>query len=142
MQEKIGNVVLDYEYYPGEDLYSDGPIEEELLELARLHLDDYSALISQKSSWPVVYHFSKIGRILLSGFRLNQIITYWKSEPDAGRLPALWPEKAEAVTCIELSKKRSYINAHRNHRYANIRIQVGNFQDIEPNLTESYDYIH
>ena len=23
MQEKIGNVTLDYEYYPGEDLYSD-----------------------------------------------------------------------------------------------------------------------
>ena len=32
MQEKIGNVTLDYEYYPGEDLYSDGPVEEELLE--------------------------------------------------------------------------------------------------------------
>ena len=30
MQEKIGNVTLDYEYYPGEDLYSDGPVEEEL----------------------------------------------------------------------------------------------------------------
>ena len=32
MQEKIGNVTLDYEYYPGEDLYSDGPVEEELLD--------------------------------------------------------------------------------------------------------------
>lgn len=35
MQEKIGNVTLDYEYYPGEDLYSDGPVEEELLEIAK-----------------------------------------------------------------------------------------------------------
>ena len=35
MQEKIGNVTLDYEYYPGEDLYSDGPLEEELLEIAK-----------------------------------------------------------------------------------------------------------
>ena len=77
MQEKIGNVVLDYEYYPGEDLYSDGPIEEELLELARLHLDDYSALISQKSSWPVVYHFSKI--------RQN-IIEWIPIEPESSRI--------------------------------------------------------
>ena len=42
MQEKIGNVVLDYEYYTGEDFYSDGSVEDELLEIAQLQLDDYS----------------------------------------------------------------------------------------------------
>ena len=31
---KIGNVCLDETYYPGEDLYSDGAVEERLLELA------------------------------------------------------------------------------------------------------------
>ena len=45
------------------------------------------------------------------------------------------------VRCIELSKKRSYINAYRNRKENNIRIDVGNFQDIEQNLTEKYDYI-
>lgn len=35
MQEKIGKVTLDYEFYPGEDLYSDGPVEKELLEIAK-----------------------------------------------------------------------------------------------------------
>lgn len=40
MQEKIGNVTLDYEYYPGEDLYSDGPVEEELLEIAKNYQEE------------------------------------------------------------------------------------------------------
>ena len=33
MTEKIGNVVLDMTYYPGEDHYSDGDIEDELLQV-------------------------------------------------------------------------------------------------------------
>ena len=36
MQEKIGNVTLDYEYYPGEDLYSDGPVEEDFWKLRKI----------------------------------------------------------------------------------------------------------
>ena len=35
MQEKIGNIILDDTYYGGEDLYSEGAIEEELLETAK-----------------------------------------------------------------------------------------------------------
>ena len=32
MDEYVGNVKLNYDFYKGEDLYSDGPIEDELLE--------------------------------------------------------------------------------------------------------------
>ena len=35
MREKIGKVALDYSFYPGTDLYSDGQVEEELLEIAK-----------------------------------------------------------------------------------------------------------
>ena len=34
MMEKIGNVVMNYDYYSGTDLYSDGDIEDTLLDLA------------------------------------------------------------------------------------------------------------
>ena len=54
MQEKIGNVVLDYEYYAGRDFYSDGEVEDELLEIARMQLEDYSSILAEKESWPVV----------------------------------------------------------------------------------------
>ncbi len=60
MQEKIGNVTLDYEYYPGEDLYSDGPVEEELLEIAKNYQEkELNQLIYERNSWPVLYSFSR-----------------------------------------------------------------------------------
>ena len=33
--EKIGQVILDDTLYPGKDLYTDGAIEDEMLEIAR-----------------------------------------------------------------------------------------------------------
>ena len=141
MQEKIGNVVLEYEYYPGEDFYSDGPVEEELLEMAKLHLDDYSMVISQKSSWSALYHFSKIRQNIIEWFPIEPCAQVLEIGSGCGAITGALAEKAEKVTCVELSKKRSYINAHRNYRYSNIEIIVGNFQDIEPNLSERYDYI-
>ena len=50
MQEKIGNVTLDYTYYPGEDLYSDGPVEEELLEIAKHYREEeLNAVIARET---------------------------------------------------------------------------------------------
>ena len=37
MTEKIGNVSLKLDYYEGQDLYSDGAVEEELLEAVKTH---------------------------------------------------------------------------------------------------------
>ena len=54
MQEKIGKVTLDYEFYPGEDLYSDGPVEEELLEIARSYgEEELNRVIAEKNSCAV-----------------------------------------------------------------------------------------
>ena len=57
--EKIGNVVLDLSLYSGEDLYTDGDIEDEMLDIAMKHsVDEFPSIIEQKKSWPVFYHFS------------------------------------------------------------------------------------
>lgn len=37
MNEKIGKVTLNLDYYEGQDFYSDGVIEEHLLELVKHH---------------------------------------------------------------------------------------------------------
>ena len=47
MTEKIGNVVLDMTYYPGEDHYSDGDIEDELLQVAMEHEWRYHRCIGE-----------------------------------------------------------------------------------------------
>ena len=63
MQEKIGNVTLDYEYYPGEDLYSDGPVEEELLEIAKNYQEkELNQLIYERNSWPDVDRSQEFSR--------------------------------------------------------------------------------
>ena len=66
MQEKIGKVTLDYEFYPGRDLYSDGPVEEELLEIAKNYKEEeLNQVIAKKNSWPILYHFSHIRQNIL-----------------------------------------------------------------------------
>ena len=51
-----------------------------------------------------------------------------------GAITGILAKKAGEVTCIELSKMRSTINAFRNRDWENVRILVGNFQDIEESL--------
>ena len=61
MGEKIGNVFLDDTLYPGQDLYSDGAIEDEMLEIARdYHPEEFNRVIRERESWPILYHFSHI----------------------------------------------------------------------------------
>ncbi|MDE7208033.1 MAG: class I SAM-dependent methyltransferase, partial [Lachnospiraceae bacterium] len=58
-----------------------------------------------------------------------------------GAITGALARRAGSVTCIDLSKKRSLVNAHRNKEYDNITIKVGNFRDIEPHLDEDFDYV-
>ena len=61
LPKQIGNVKLNYEFYPGEDIYSDGAIEDEILDItknaARI---EYPKIIEEKNSWPVLYHLSAL----------------------------------------------------------------------------------
>ena len=51
MSEKIGQVVLDDTYYPGKDLYTDGAIEDEMLEIARTYPEEkWNQVIAERKS--------------------------------------------------------------------------------------------
>ena len=142
MEEKIGRVTLDLSCYPGEDLYSDGPVEEELLQIAENYKEEeLNQVIAQKGSWPVLYHFSHIRQNILEWLPITKEDKVLEIGSGCGAITGALARKAGQVTCIELSKMRSTINAYRNRDYDNIHILVGNFQDIEKNLTETYDYI-
>ena len=61
MIEKIGKITLDYKYYPGEDFYCDGVIEDELLEIVKNNpVSEYSRIIEERASWPILYHLSPL----------------------------------------------------------------------------------
>lgn len=106
MREKIGDIVLDYEYYCGRDMYSDGPVEDELLEIAKLQLEDYSQLISEKNSWPVLYHFSDIRQNIIDWIPMNPAADVLEIGAGCGAITGKLAQKAGKVTCIELSKKK------------------------------------
>ena len=142
MEEKIGRVTLDLSLYPGKDLYSDGPVEEELLQIAKNHKEEeLNQVIGEKASWPVLYHFSHIRQNILEWLPINKEHKVLEIGSGCGAITGILAKKAGEVTCIELSKMRSTINAFRNRDWENVRILVGNFQDIEEKLTETYDYI-
>ena len=58
-----------------------------------------------------------------------------------GAITGMLAQKAGKVDCIELSKKRSMINAERNRERNNVTIHVGNYVDIEKILEQKYDVI-
>ena len=62
MQEltTIGKVRMNFKHYAGLDLYSDGAVENELLDIVRMHRpEEYQTVIEQKGSWPIFYHLSR-----------------------------------------------------------------------------------
>jgi hypothetical protein len=62
MQEEqtIGKVNLNFKHYSGLDLYSDGAIENELLEIVqKYNKEQYQEVIEQRANWPVLYHLSE-----------------------------------------------------------------------------------
>lgn len=142
MKEEIGKVVLDDTYYPGEDLYSDGAVEDEMLEIARTYPENkWNQVIAQRKSWPVLYHFSHIRENIISWLPFTGEENVLEIGSGCGAVTGALCKKAKKVTCIELSKKRSHINAWRHRKFGNLTILMGNFQEIERSLTEKYDYI-
>lgn len=140
--ETIGNVVLDYTYYPGEDLYSEGFAEDQLLEYVKIHTEsDYEQHIQGSRSWSVMYHLSHIRENVVSWLPIREHETVLEIGSGCGAITGAFCRTAKKVTCVELSRKRSLINAYRHKEFDNLEIHVGNFEAIEPNLNEKYDYI-
>lgn len=140
--EQIGNVKLDYTWYPGEDLYSDGEIEDRLLEIAKtVKEEDLNAVIAKERDWAVLYHMSHVRQNIVDWLPFEKTDRVLEIGAGCGAVTGALVQKAGEVTCVDLSRKRSLVNAWRNREAKNLTILVGNFQDIEKNLTEKYDYI-
>lgn len=142
MTEQIGKITLDYKYYPGEDFYCDGVIEDELLEIVKNNpVSEYSRIIEERASWPILYHLSPLRENIVDWVPVDASMKVLEVGSGCGAITGALARKAKSVTCIDLSKKRSTINAYRHQECDNVTIHVGNFKDIEPELPEDYDYI-
>lgn len=138
MIEYIGNVKLDLTYYNGEDLYSDGSIESEILDIVKYN-DDYDKVLELDERWPVLYHLSSRRGNLIDSFLFENNENALEIGSGCGAITSVLSERFNHVDCIELSKQRSMINGYKNKKANNINIYVGNFQDIK--ISKKYDLI-
>ncbi|MBR2122057.1 MAG: class I SAM-dependent methyltransferase [Lachnospiraceae bacterium] len=142
-KEYIGKVLLDYSLYPGEDLYSDGDVEDELLAVVKdREPGDYQDVIEERLDWPTLYHLSDARGNIVSWMPFDGTEKVLEIGAGEGAVTGALSDGCAHVTCIDLSRKRSLINAWRHRDRDNIEIKVGNFADIEKTLPEGeYDYI-
>ena len=142
MRETIGNVELNLSFYSGKDEYSDGTVEDEILDIVKDSEDDnYEKIIYEKSSWPILYHLSKEREYLLEWFPFGEQARILEIGAGCGAITGCLCRKALEVKAIELSKKRSMINAYKNRNASNLEIFVGNFKDVYPTLEQKFDYV-
>lgn len=142
MEEQIGKVVLDLKHYPGEDLYCDGAVEDELLSIVRDHAEvEYPRIIEERASWPILYHLSPLRENTVDWIPMKKDARVLEVGSGCGAITGALAKKAGEVVCVDLSKKRSLINAYRHSECENVRIHVGNFRDVEPDLPADFDFI-
>lgn len=142
MLDEIGKVKLDYSKYPGEDFYCDGVVEDELLDIVKNYSPvEYAKVIEERKSWPILYHLSALRENIVDWIPMKKTDKVLEVGSGCGAITGTLARKAGSVTCIDLSKKRSLINAYRHSECDNVTIHVGNFKDIEPELPKDFDYI-
>ncbi len=117
--------------------------KKELLEIAKsCHTpEEYNQVIAERKSWPVMYHFSHIRGNIVSWLPITKEDKVLEIGAGCGAITGALAKKAGSVTCVELSRQRSLVNAYRNEDCDNVTILLGAFEEVEKTLTEKYDYI-
>lgn len=138
----IGKVNIDLSEYPGEDFYSEGEIEDRLLLVSETReRSEFRKVTEENASWPYLYHFSPNRENIVSWLPIKKTDKVLEIGAGMGAITNALCAKAASVESVDLSLKRSKVNANRNKDMENLTIKVGNFTDIEPKLSDDYDWI-
>lgn len=136
---KIGGVELDYTFYTGQDQYNEGDAEEQAVLDVFKNERDVLEVLAEDDRWPVLYQLSPERRVIAEPMDLRETDHMLEIGAGMGAVTAAFAPRVERVDCVELSARRAAVNGYRNARYDNIRIYVGNYEDVE--LPEQYDVV-
>ena len=146
-EEIIGKVKLNYSWYSGEDLYSDGDavenrdgdaVENRILDIVR-NEEGYEFALDEYTSWPILYHLTRQRENIVLPMEIGKTDEVLEVGAGMGAVTGALARKAKKVDCIELSRRRSLVNAERHKDLDNIEIFVGNFRDIR--IEKKYDAV-
>lgn len=129
---------INLKYYKGNDFYSDGEIENVILDIVKNN-DDYTDILHSTDSWAVLYHLTPVRKNLLEWYNFGNDKTLLEIGGGCGAFSGLFANKLQDVKVVELSKRRSEIIYNRHKNYDNLEIIVGNLNDIE--FEKKFDYV-
>ena len=127
---------FDTEYYKGTDQYSDGDIEDRILEIVRAGKSPDEA---GDRSFPVLYHLSHIRENILCWYPFRENASVLEIGAGPGAITGLLSRKCGSVTSVDLSHRRSTINYERHRDCGNLTVMAGNLNDME--FPEPFDYV-
>ena len=59
---------LNLKFYCGKDEYSDGDIENKIIEYIKKYPNDYEQAFKKDVSWPVLYHLSDVRKNVINWY--------------------------------------------------------------------------
>ena len=124
---------FNLDYYSGENFYSDGDIEKEILKIVRSYEN------MDQVPFPVLYHLSRVRENILNWYPFRKDAACLEIGSGCGAISGLLCERMKKVVSVELSKQRADINMARHERLDNLEIWVGNLNDMV--FGETFDYI-
>ena len=138
----IGKVNIDLKHYSGEDLYSEGEIEDRLLKICEENPPEaFRKIVEDNDEWSYLYHLSLERQNIVSWLPIKKDHKVLEVGAGPGAITGELCKLSGSVDAVDLSLKRSKTNAERNREFDNLSIKVGNFTDIEPDLDTDYDWI-
>jgi 2-polyprenyl-3-methyl-5-hydroxy-6-metoxy-1,4-benzoquinol methylase len=140
---QIGRVSLQYvRPKKGAHTYSEDATEKKLLKL--FQAKDSKARVqrileSRNLDWSMYYHLSPLRGGSVSWYNFDKGSRVLEVGAGCGAVTEALVKKSIELTSIDLSERRSVINAYRNSTSKNLDIVIGNLQDYRPR--KRFDYI-
>lgn len=128
-------MILDH--VTGREEYSDGDVEEDILELVSSGRN-LEEVVRSDGRWAILYHLDPRRRNLLEWFPFRNDASLLEIGAGCGALTGLFCEKVANVTAVELSERRARIIAARYPSQHNLTIYGGNIEDVPAG---EYDYV-
>ncbi len=130
--------------YLGQDTsgqYSDGEqVEKDILQYAETcSAEEFPRIIQEDQRWAVFYHLTEIRENILNWYDFTPGCDVLEIGAGMGALTGLLCRKAGTVTAVELTPERAKVIYARHKEQGNLKILVGNFNEIE--FEQKFDYI-
>ncbi|MFU0831782.1 MAG: Methyltransferase type 12 [Oscillospiraceae bacterium] len=133
----MAEIILDY--YQNETEYSDGAkVEDEIMGFVKNNPSINTENL-RNMGWPAFYHLSPLRENILNWYPFKKDCTILEIGAGCGAITGLLCRKAKRVTAVELTEKRARINFERHKSCQNLKIFVGNLENMR--FDEQFDYV-